>query len=181
MFSGHKGGTKNTSILLSWALAAVATGTGFWLVRQEGDLSDTDRGYLIAAATLAAVALLFLTVIATDFVADFINFEEMHIHMVALSWGLMIAATGIWWWVYNTRLVDRNDQYLLTSAITSTIAVAFLTGSFILLREKNIPMLSRVERKIGSTMRNVMPGKKRSPGRPKKTPSRRSPGRPKKK
>lgn len=177
MFLGHEGGLKNSAVLLSWALSAVATGTGFWLVRQEGDLSDSDRGYLIAAATLTAVALLFLTTLATDYLVDVINFEEYHIHALGLSWGLMVAATGIWWWVFNTRLVDRNDQYLLTSAITATIAVAFLTGAFMLERENRIPVVDKIEKSMGRAMKKVLPGK-RSPGRPKKSsPKRRSPGR----
>lgn len=179
MFLGHEGGMKNSAVLLSWALAAVATGTGFWLVRQEGDLSDTDKGYLIAAATLTAVALVFLTTIATDYLVDVINFEEYHIHALGMAWGLMVAATGIWWWVFNTRLVDRNDQYLLTSAITATIAVAFLTGAFLLERENRIPVVDKIEKGMGRVMKKVVPGTKRSPGRPKKT-VKRSPGRPKK-
>ena len=159
MFLGHAGGTKNTMVMLTWALSAVATGTGFYLVHRENDLSRQDKGYLIAAATLAAVALFFLTGIATDYVVDVINMSEYHIHGMVLAWGCLVAAMGIWWWVFNTRLVDRNDQYLLTAAISTTIAVAFLTGGVLMERGEKIPILDKVER----TMKRV--GDKVSPRR----------------
>jgi len=176
MFLGHEGNLKNSAVLLSWALAAVATGTGFWLVQQEGDLSPSDRGYLIAAATLTAIALLLLTTIATDYLVDLINFSEYHIHAIGLAWSLLVAATGIWWWVFNTRLVDRNDQYLLTSASTATIAVAFLTGAFMLEREDHIPMMDKIEKGMGRAFGKVLPSSKRSPKKhsPKRSPSRKN-------
>jgi hypothetical protein len=182
MFYGHPGSSKNGMVMLTWALSAVATGTGFYLVNQENALSTTDKGYLIAAATLAAVALFFLTGIATDYLVDVINMREYHIHGMLLAWGCLVAAMGIWWWVYNTRLVDRDDQWLLTSAITTTIAVAFLTGSVLLERGEKIPVLDKVERTMRRVGNSVTPGrksskkaspKKKSPAKRKKSPSKR--------
>lgn len=178
MFRGHENGFKNGLVMLTWALSAVATGTGFYLVHRENDLSTTEKGYLIAAATLTAVALFFLTLIGTDYLVDVINMEEYHLHGLVLSWALLVSAMGIWWWVYNTRLVDRDDQFLLTSAITSTIAVAFLTGAVFMERGERIPVLEKIERGVTRTVRAVTPGRgKKSPGRPRKSPSptRRSP------
>jgi len=167
MFFRHEGGFKITGVTLTWALAAVATGTGFYLVNQENDLSTKDKSYLIAAATLVAVALFVLTTVVTDYFVDMINFSEYHVHAMFLAWGLLVAATGIWWWVYNTRLVARDDAFLLTSAIASTIGVAFLTGSVLLEWEEKVPIVSQLEKKMRL-------GKKRSPGRPRKSPSRKS-------
>lgn len=165
MFLGHENGFKNGLVMLSWALSAVSTGTGFYLLHREGDLSDKDQGYLIAAATLAAVALFVLTLIGTDYAVDVINFEKYHLHGLVLAWALLVASMGIWWWIYNTRLVDRDDQYLLTSAITTTVAVALLTGSVFMERGEKIPVLSNIEKGVRKTVRSVTPRRKSSPGR----------------
>ena len=170
MFVGHPGGTKNTMVLLTWALSAVATGTGFYLVHREGDLSKRDRGYLIAAATLAAVALFFLTGLSTDYLVDVVNMSEYHVHGMVLAWACLVAALGIWWWVFNTRLVDRNDKYLLTSAISTTIAVAFLTGAVLMERGEKIPVLDKVEQSMKRVGDRVTPRKKKSS--PKRSPSK---------
>lgn len=171
MFQGHKGSTKNTLVFLTWALAAVSTGTGFYLVHRENDLSTKDEGYLIAAATLAAAALFFLTGIATDYLVDVINMSKYHIHGMFLSWACLIAAMGIWWWVYNTRLVDRNDQYLLTSAIATTIGVAFLTMAVLMERGEKMPMVDKIERSMRSVSRKLSPRKRSSSPRKKKSSS----------
>jgi Kef-type K+ transport system membrane component KefB len=174
MFYGHKNGSKNTMVFLSWALAAVSTGTGFYLVHQENDLSTTDKGYLIAAATLAAVALCFLSGIVSDYMIDTINLTEYHMSGMVLGWACLIAAMGIWWWVYNTRLVDRNDSYLLTSAIATTLAVVFLTGSVMMEHGEKIPMLDKVEKAMKNVSRGLTP-RRSSPKR--SSPKRSSPKR----
>ena len=176
MFLGHPGKTKNGLVLLTWALSAVATGTGFYLVHQENGLSTTDKGYLIAAATLAAVALFFLTGIATDYMVDVINMSEYHLHGMLLAWGCLVAAMGIWWWVFNTRLVDRDDQYLLTSAITTTIGVAVLTGAVLMERDHKIPVLDKVERSMRRVGDSLTPRRRSSPKR-KSSPKKSSPKR----
>ena len=160
MFLGHENGFKNGLVMLTWALSAVATGTGFYLVHQENELSSRDKGYLVAAASLTATALLLLTLIGSDYAIDMINMEKYHLHAMVLAWALLVAAMGIWWWVYNTQIVDRNDQYLLTSAISITVAVAFLTGSVFMERGEQIPILSRVEKSIRKTVKAVTPKRK---------------------
>lgn len=177
MFYGHPGKTKNGLVLLTWALSAVATGTGFWLVHQESGLSATDQGYLIAAATLAAVALFLLTGISSDYVIDAINFSNYHIHGMLLAWGCLVAAMGIWWWVFNTRLVDRQDSYLLTSAITTTIGVALLTGAVLMERDHKIPILDKVERSMRRVGDSLTPKRRSSPKRKSSPKKRASPKR----
>lgn len=178
MFLGHPGKSKNGLVMLTWALSAVATGTGFYLVHQENDLSTTDKGYLIGAATLTAVALFCLSGISTDYVVDAFNISQYHIHGLLLAWACLVAAMGIWWWVYNTRLVSRDDQYLLTSAITATIGVALLTGAVLIERGEKIPMLDRVEQSMRQVGDNLTPKRKSSPTRKSKSsPKKASPKR----
>ena len=182
MFQGHKNGFKNGLVMLSWALAVVSTGTGFYLVHTENNtLSSTDQGYLIAAATMAAVALFFLTLIGSDYLVDMVNFSEYHLHGMVLAWALLVASMGIWWWVYNTRLVNRDNQYLLTSAITATIAVALLTSSVFIERGMEIPVISHIERaanrgerSVHRVVKAVTPGRGKSP---KRSPKKSSPKR----
>ena len=172
MFEGHPGKTKNGIVMLTWALSAVATGTGFYLVHRENTLSSKDKGYLIAAASLAAVALFFLTGISTDYMVDIVNMSGYHIHGLMLAWGCLVAAMGIWWWVYNTRLVDRDDKFLLTSAITTTIGVALLTGAVLMERGEKIHVLDKVERTMRRVGDSVTP--KRKSSKKKASPTRKA-------
>lgn len=98
--------------------------------------------------------------------------------LVMLAWACLVAAMGIWWWVYNTRLVSRDDQYLLTSAITATIGVALLTGAVLIERGEKIPMLDRVEQSMRQVGDNLTPKRKSSPTRKSKSsPKKASPKR----
>ena len=49
MFLGHENGFKNGLVMLTWALSAVATGTGFYLVHTENDLSTKDKTYCMGS------------------------------------------------------------------------------------------------------------------------------------
>ena len=203
MFEGHPGTTKNTAVVLAWALAAVATGTG-WKVWNDTKLdSDAfDRAnagtsnatdpkasvneqshidYLLAAAILVTVGLALTTGIATDYAFDMFNLSRFHIHGLALAWGCLLAATAIWWWVYDTNKVARNSQsdgnyndYFLTAASTSLIAMVFLTGAVALEMNVKVPLVDKLDK---SMMKEERRSSKKSPGRERSMKKKSSPRR----
>jgi hypothetical protein len=169
---------KKSLVNISWALILASTATGFQLYSGQQNLEGEQKNYIISAAVLNAISLALLSAITFNIVSIDGNFLEINALLLSLS--LTVASLGLWWFVYNDRIVDRYDSLLLTSTITTTIAVVFLTIAYLDDNQETGKKIPSIEKNMKEETQRKETNSKRSPPRrsvKKGTNSKRSPPR----